>query len=108
VITFSEDVDPKRQLACYSHLLYHFSCSEEHQKAELLQPKRNDMKRTNLLKNILLYLLMPEDTTEAGYRNNLTQNSELSGKLTWLGPLKTVLWVILAITGPLLLCTLLV
>jgi hypothetical protein len=66
------------------------------------------MKRTHLIKNILLYLLLPEDTTEAGYRNNLTQNSELSGKLTWLGPLKTVFWVILAVAVPLLLCTLLV
>jgi hypothetical protein len=64
------------------------------------------MKRINILKNILLYLFLPEDTTEAGYRNNLTQNSELPGRLTWLGPLKTVFWVILAVAGPLLLCTL--
>jgi hypothetical protein len=78
------------------------------EKAVLLKSKRNDMKRTNLLKNIMLYILMPEDTTEAGYRDNLTQNLELSGRLTWLGPLKTVFWVILAVAGPLLLCTLLV
>jgi hypothetical protein len=72
-----------------------------------LKPKRNDMKRTNLL-NIMLYLLMPEDTTETGYGDNLLQNSSLSPKLNWLGPLKTVFWVVIAIVGPLLLCILLV
>jgi hypothetical protein len=66
------------------------------------------MKKTNLVKNIMLYLLMPEDTTEIGYGNNRLQNSSLSCKLKWLGPLKTVFWVVIAIAGPLLLCTLLV
>lgn len=66
------------------------------------------MKRTNLLKNIMLYLLMPEDTTETGYGNNRLQNSSLSHNLNWLGPLKTGFWVAIAIAGPLLLCTLLV
>jgi hypothetical protein len=66
------------------------------------------MKRTNILKSILLYLLMPEDTTEAGSSDNLLQNPPLSCELTWLGPLKAVFWVIIAIAGPLLLCALLV
>lgn len=66
------------------------------------------MKQTNLLKNIMLYLLMPEDTTETGYGDNRLQNSLLSRNLNWLGPLKTVFWVVIAVVGPLLLCTLLV
>jgi hypothetical protein len=63
------------------------------------------MKRTNLLINIMLYLLMPEDTTKAGYGDNRLQNLSLPPKLNWLGPLKTVFWITIAITGPLLLCT---
>jgi hypothetical protein len=66
------------------------------------------MKRTNILKNILLYLLMPEDTTEAGSSDTFLQNQVVSRELTWLGPLKTVFWVIIAVAGPLLLCALLV
>lgn len=66
------------------------------------------MKRTNLLKNIMWYMLMPEDSTETGYGDNHLQNSTLSRKLSWLGLLKTVFWVVIAIAGPLLICTLLV
>jgi hypothetical protein len=66
------------------------------------------MKRTNILKSILLYLLMPEDTTEAGSSDTFLQNQVVSRELTWLGPLKTVFWVIIAVAGPLLLCALLV
>jgi hypothetical protein len=66
------------------------------------------MKKTIILKSILLYLLMPEDTTEAGSSDNLLQDPALSCELTWLGPMKTVFWVIIAVAGPLLLCALLV
>jgi hypothetical protein len=66
------------------------------------------MKRTNILRSILLYLLMPEDTTEAGSSDTFLQNQVVSRELTWLGPLKTVFWVIIAVAGPLLLCALLV
>jgi hypothetical protein len=66
------------------------------------------MKRTNILKSILLYLLMPEDTTEAGSSDTFLQNQVVSREFTWLGPLKTVFWVIIAVAGPLLLCALLV
>ena len=65
------------------------------------------MKRTNILRSILLYLLMPEDTTEAGSSDTFLQN-QVSRELTWLGPLKTVFWFIIAVAGPLLLCALLV
>jgi hypothetical protein len=55
----------------------------------------------------MLYLLMPEDTTETGYGDNRLQNSSLIHKFKWLGSLKTVFWVMIAIAGPLLLFTLL-
>ncbi|EKD39061.1 MAG: hypothetical protein ACD_75C00519G0006 [uncultured bacterium] len=66
------------------------------------------MRRTETLKNILLYLLLPEDTTEAGcYGNSLDINPALSERQTWLGPLKTVFWLMMAVAGPMLLFTLL-
>lgn len=66
------------------------------------------MKRTNLLKNIMLYMLMPEDSTETGYGDNRLQNSPMFRKLSWLGLLKTIFWVVIAIAGSLMICTLLV
>ncbi len=65
------------------------------------------MTRTKTLKNIMLYLLMPEDTTETGYGDNRLQNTSLSRKLNWFGPLKIIFRVVIVIAGPLLLCTLL-
>ena len=66
------------------------------------------MRRTETLKNILLYLLLPEDTTEAGYRgDSLDVSPALSGRQTWLGPLKTVFWLMMAVAGPMLLVALL-
>jgi len=56
------------------------------------------------MKDILLYLVMPEDTTEAG--GDIAQSQLLAPRQYWLGPLKTVLWTIVAVVGPLLLCTL--
>jgi hypothetical protein len=61
------------------------------------------MRRTQILKNILFYLFMPENTTEAGGRDNLLTNPALSGRQAWLGPLKTVFWAAMAIVGPVLL-----
>ena len=61
------------------------------------------MRRTTIMKDILLYLVMPEDTTEAG--RDIAQGPELAMRQYWLGPLKTVLWTIVAVAGPLLLCT---
>lgn len=58
------------------------------------------------MKDILLYLFMPEDTTEAG--RDLVQGPELALRQYWLGPLKAVLWTVVAVAGPLMLCTLLV
>ncbi len=66
------------------------------------------MTRKELLKSIMLYLLTPEDTTETGCYAPLIENVGLSERRAWLGPLKTVIWVVTAIAGPLSLCTLLV
>ena len=62
------------------------------------------MRRTTIIKDILLYLFMPEDTTETG--RDIAQSPLLASRQYWLGPLKTVLWTIVAVVGPLLLCTL--
>lgn len=66
------------------------------------------MRRTETLRNILLYLLLPEDTTEAGCcGDSLDVNPALFERQTWLGPLKTVFWVMMAVAGPMLLFALL-
>ncbi|KJR96838.1 MAG: hypothetical protein VR65_26630 [Desulfobulbaceae bacterium BRH_c16a] len=65
------------------------------------------MRRTEILKYILLYFFMPEDTTEAGCRDNLIENPALYLRQSWLGPLKTVVWTVAAVIGPLLFCALL-
>lgn len=63
------------------------------------------MRQMTIIKDILLYLVMPEDTTEAG-------GGELGRSLppaaSWLGPLKAVFWSIVAVAGPVLFCLLLV
>lgn len=64
------------------------------------------MKLTQILKNILCYLFMPENTTEAGGQDNPLANPALSGSQAWLGPLKTVFWAAMAVVGPVLLFTL--
>jgi hypothetical protein len=64
-------------------------------------------KRTEILKDILLYVCMPEDTTEAGCHNSLIERPVLSSRRCWLGPLKTVVWTVAAVGGPLLFCALL-
>lgn len=58
---------------------------------------------TETMKDILYYLLSPEDTTEAG--RGLAQGRALAMR-QWLGPLKTALWTAVAVIGPLLLCSL--
>lgn len=63
-------------------------------------------KRTEILKDILLYVVIPEDTTEAGCHNNLIERPVLSTRRSWLGPLKTVVWTVAAVFGPLLFCAL--
>ncbi len=65
------------------------------------------MRRTEILKIIVLYLFLPEDTTEAGGRDKLIESTALSGRQSWLGPLKAVFWVLIAVAGPMLLLTLL-
>jgi hypothetical protein len=65
------------------------------------------MRRTEILKYILLYLFLPEDTTTVGSRDNLIESPTLFIRQSWLGPLKAVLWALIAIAGPMLLFTLL-
>ena len=60
------------------------------------------MKEKVCFKDILLYLILPEDTTEAGGADGLLDRLSLYPWHTWLGPLKTVMWVSIAIAGPLL------
>lgn len=59
--------------------------------------------QSETMKEILLYLVLPEDTTETG--RDLDESPAISAR-QWLGPLKTVLWMVVAVTGPLLLCVL--
>jgi hypothetical protein len=61
------------------------------------------MRRIEILKCIVLYLFLPEDTTEAGSRDSLIENPTLSTRQSWLGPLKAVFWAMIAVAGPLLL-----
>ncbi len=70
-------------------------------------PQRCDMRRTEILKYLLLYLFLPQDTTEAGSRDNLIESPTLFIRQSWLGPLKAVLWTLIAVAGPLLMFTLL-
>lgn len=60
------------------------------------------MRPTTIIKDILLYLFMPEDTTEAG--RELAQGPEIAMRQGWLGPLKAVIWTVVAVAGPVLLC----
>lgn len=64
------------------------------------------MRRTQTLKNIFFYLIMPENTTEAGGLDNPLAKPALSGRQAWLGPLKTVFWAAMAVVGPVLFFTL--
>lgn len=64
------------------------------------------MRRAQVLKDILFYLFMPENTTEAGGRDNPLAYPALSGRQAWLGPLKTVFWAAMAVVGPVLFFTL--
>ncbi len=57
--------------------------------------------RKKIMKDILLYLIMPEDSTEA--RVEMTVNPALVMKHSWLGPLKTIIWTVVAVAVPLLL-----
>ena len=63
------------------------------------------MQNNTMIKDILLYLLRPEDTTEAG-GEYLGQTLPLA-RQHWLGPLKAVFWSGVAVAGPLLFCLLL-
>lgn len=65
------------------------------------------MDRTKLFKDILLYFILPEDTTEAGGGVDPLVQSTLAGRRIWLGPVKTIMWTAAAVAAPLLLCGLL-
>ena len=56
--------------------------------------------RRKIMKDILLYLIMPEDTTES--RGGMAVSPDIPLNYIWLGPLKTVFWIIVAVVGPLL------
>ncbi len=65
------------------------------------------MKSINDIKNILKYLLSPEDTTEKDDENlYLTRNPALVQRNIWMGLLKALFWAIVAIALPLLLSAL--
>lgn len=56
-----------------------------------------------MMKEVLLYLMMPEDTTEARVERG---NPALAMRRKWLGPCKAAVWIFAAVAGPLLLCAL--
>jgi len=65
------------------------------------------MNRTDILKNILIYLLSPEDTTDSAGDKVPCNWLLLQAKWPWLGRVKGVFWTIAAIFCPLILCMML-
>lgn len=63
------------------------------------------MRHATNIREILLYLFRPEDTTAAGGEDLAHGLPPAEEK--WLGPLKAVFWSGMAVAGPLLLCALL-
>lgn len=61
------------------------------------------MGRMGIVKDILLYFILPEDSTEAGGGVGLLAKWSLLGRQAWLGPLKTLMWTGVAVAAPVLL-----
>lgn len=58
------------------------------------------MKERAKIRIILLYLFRMEDTTAGTISGRSSANSRLENDMCWLGPLKTVLWSLIAVLAP--------
>jgi len=63
---------------------------------------REDDMKLNEFKYIMAYLFQPEDTTETGCGANMVNHFLQQNRLSWLGVMKTVLWLVLSVMVPLL------
>jgi|GEM_PF-1413226 len=62
------------------------------------------MKRTEAVKNIMIYLLQPEDSTETGGNITSYDSFLLLSRMPWLGVVKGIFWTIAAILLPMVFC----
>jgi FAD/FMN-containing dehydrogenase len=60
------------------------------------------MKRIEQAAQILIYLFKPEDTTELATIGMGIVNDSAGAPCSWLGTLKAVLWMAIAVAGPIL------